>query len=144
VADLEYIRSSAAVRLRAMSYTIKNLRDSEDSAPKFGLSEVGEAHFPREELGAESTGLAYHVLRPGKRQGFGHRHEAAEEVAVVLSGGGRVRLDDEIREISELDAIRIAPSVRRAFEAGPDGLRLLVFGPRHAGDGEILQDFWTD
>jgi quercetin dioxygenase-like cupin family protein len=126
-----------------MNYTIKNLRDSEDSAPKFGLSEVGEAHFPREELAAESTGLAYHVLKPGKRSAFGHRHEAAEEIAVVLSGGGRVRLDEEIRDIAELDAICISPSVTRAFEAGPDGLTLLVFGPRHAGDGEILQDFWT-
>jgi quercetin dioxygenase-like cupin family protein len=144
VADLECIRSFAVVRLSFMSYTIKNLRDSEDSAPKFGLSEVGEAHFPREELGAESTGLAYHVLHPGKRQGFGHRHEAAEEVAVVLAGSGRVRLDDEVREIAELDAIRIAPSVKRAFEAGPNGLTLLVFGARHAGDGEILKDFWTD
>jgi uncharacterized cupin superfamily protein len=127
-----------------MSYTIKNLSDVQDSAPKFGFGEIGEAHFPREDLGAESTGLAYHVLRPGKRQAFGHRHQDAEEVSVVLSGSGRVRLDDEIREISQLDAIRVAPKVARAFEAGPDGLTLLVFGPRHAGDGEILKDFWTD
>lgn len=127
-----------------VDYTIKNLRDSEDSAPKFGLSEVGEAHFPREELGAQSTGLAYHVLRPGKRSAFGHRHEVAEEIAVVLSGSGRVHLDQEAHEIGELDAIRIAPSVSRGFEAGPNGLTLLVFGSRHAGDGEILEDFWTD
>jgi uncharacterized cupin superfamily protein len=127
-----------------MSYTIKNLRKTSDSAPEFGFAEMGEAHFPREELGAERTGLAYHVLKPGVRQPFAHRHEDAEEVCVVLSGGGRVRLDDEIVEIETLDAIRIAPSVTRAFEAGDDGLALLVFGPRHAGDGEILKDFWTD
>lgn len=144
MADRERGRGSAVGDFSAMSYTIVNLRDSEDSAPKFGLSEMGEAHFPREALGAESTGLAYHVLRPGKRQGFGHRHEDAEEVTVVLAGSGRVRLDDEIREIGELDAIRVAPSVTRGFEAGPDGLRLLVFGPRHAGDGEIVEDFWPD
>lgn len=30
-----------------MSYTIKNLRDVEDLAPKFGFSEVQEARFPR-------------------------------------------------------------------------------------------------
>ena len=29
----------------------------------------------------------------------------------------------------------------RAFEAGPEGLELLVFGPRHEGDAEIVQDF---
>jgi quercetin dioxygenase-like cupin family protein len=127
-----------------MSYTIRNLRDTEDSAPKFGLGELGEAHFPREELDVESLGLAYHVFKPGKRSAFGHRHEHAEEVYVVLSGGGRIRLDDETVEIGELDAIRVAPQITRAFEAGPDGLSVLVFGSRHAGDGEILQDFWTD
>jgi mannose-6-phosphate isomerase-like protein (cupin superfamily) len=127
-----------------MGYTIKNLRETEDSAPKFGLGEVGEAHFPREELDAESIGLAYHVLKPGKRQSFGHRHEEAEEVYVVLSGSGRARLDEEIVEIGQLDGIRVEPKVARAFEAGPDGLELLAFGPRHAGDGEIIQDFWSD
>jgi len=126
-----------------VSYTIKNLRDTADSAPKFGFAEMGEAHFPREELGAESIGLSYQVLRPGKRNAFGHRHENAEEIYVVLSGGGRVRLDDEIVEIAELDAIRVEPKVARAFEAGPDGMALLVFGPRHEGDGEIMSDFWT-
>jgi quercetin dioxygenase-like cupin family protein len=127
-----------------VSYTIRNLRETEDSAPKFGLGELGEAHFPRQELGAESIGLAYQVLRPGKRQAFGHRHENAEEIYVVLAGGGRIRLDDEIVEIGELDAIRVAPELTRSFEAGPDGLAVLAFGPRHEGDGAIQQDFWTD
>ncbi len=127
-----------------MSYTIRNLDETKDSAPQFGFAELGEAHFPREELDAETTGLAYHVLRPGRRQAFGHRHENAEEVCVVLEGSGRIRLDDEIREISRHDAIRIAPSVTRAFEAGEEGLTLLVFGPRHESDGELQRDFWKD
>jgi quercetin dioxygenase-like cupin family protein len=127
-----------------VSYTIRNLRDTEDSAPKFGFGELGEAHFPRDELDVESLGLAYHVFKPGRRSAFGHRHENAEEVYVVLSGDGRIRLDDETVEIGELDAIRVAPEITRAFEAGPGGLSVLVFGSRHAGDGEILQDFWTD
>jgi uncharacterized cupin superfamily protein len=127
-----------------MDYTIRNLRETEDSAPKFGLDELGEAHFPREELGANSIGLAYQVLLPGKRQAFGHRHENAEEIYVVLSGGGRVRLDDQVVDIDELDAIRVSPGVTRAFEAGGDGLVLLAFGPRHEGDAELQQDFWSD
>ncbi len=127
-----------------MSYTIKNLDDTKDSAVEFGLAEIGEAHFPREELGAESTGFAYHRLKPGKRQAFGHRHENAEEVYVVLDGAGRIRLDDEIREVARHDAIRVAPPVTRAFEAGADGLALLVFGPRHEADGELVHDFWSD
>src|SRR5438445_9454995 len=102
-----------------MSYTIKNLRDTEDSAARFGFGEAGEAHFPKEELGAESTGLSYQVLKPGCRSPFGHRHDSAEEIYVVLSGGGRMRLDDEIVELKQLDAIRVAPKVARRFEAGP-------------------------
>ena len=125
-------------------YEIKNLREVEDMAVKHGFSETQEARFPRSDLGAESTGLAYHVVRPGKRQAFAHRHDEAEEVNVVLSGTGRVKLDDEVVEIGPMDAIRIAPRVTRAFEAGPNGLELLVFGPHHAGDSEMVQGFWAD
>jgi quercetin dioxygenase-like cupin family protein len=125
-------------------YEIKNLREVEDMAVKHGFSETQEARFPRQELGAEATGLAYHLVRPGKRQAFAHRHAAAEEVTVVLSGAGRVKLDDDVIEIRAMDAIRIAPPVTRAFEAGPDGLELLVFGPHHARDSQVVQDFWPD
>jgi len=123
-------------------FTIENLRGVEDSAPKFGFDEIQEARFARGALDADATGLSYHRLKPGKRQGFGHRHVDAEEVYVVLSGSGRIRLGDEIREITALDAIRVAPDVVRAFEGGPDGLELIAFGPHHDGDGELLPDFW--
>lgn len=129
---------------RAMGYTLKNLRETEDSAPKFGFGELGEAHFPREELGATQTGFAYHVLKPGRRAAFGHKHDEAEEVYVVIAGGGRIRLDDEIVDVTELDAIRVSPEVTRAWEAGADGLSLIVFGARHEGDGELQHDFWKD
>lgn len=123
-----------------MRYTVKNLRDVADSAPGFGLQDIGEARFPREDLEAQNTGFALHTLRPGKRQAFAHRHTDAEEVYVVLGGGGRMLLDDEVVELRALDAVRVAPPVLRAFEAGSDGLELLVFGPRHAGDGELVTD----
>jgi mannose-6-phosphate isomerase-like protein (cupin superfamily) len=128
-----------------MSYEIRNLREIEDSAVKFGFSESQEARFAHEDLGAEATGLAYHVVRAGKRQAFAHRHQEAEEINVVLAGTGRVRLDDDIVDIGPMDAIRVAPKVTRAFEAGPDGdLELLVFGPHHKGDAEMVMDFWGD
>ena len=127
-----------------MSYTIMNLTETVDSAPKFGFEAMGEAHFPREELGATQTGLSYQVLRPGKRQSFGHKHDEAEEVYVVLAGSGRIRLDDEIKEIKHLDAIRVPPEVKRAFEAGEEGLSWLAFGAHHEKDGEILRGFWQD
>jgi quercetin dioxygenase-like cupin family protein len=122
-----------------MSYTIKNLSDVEDVAPRFGLDAVQEARFPGRDLGAQSTGLAYHVLKPGQR-GAAHRHDAAEEIYVVLAGSGRINLDGEVADLRPLDAIRVAPPVARAFEAGPEGLEILAFGPHHEGDGEFLAD----
>ena len=124
-----------------MSYTIKNLREVEDMAAAGGFGDNQEARFAHGELDAEQTGVSLQLVKPGKRHAFAHRHKQAEEVYVVLSGSGRVKLDDEIVEVGAMDAIRIAPHVTRAFEAGPDGLELLVFGPRAQGDAEIVQDF---
>ncbi len=127
----------------AGSYTHRNLNEVADSAPKFGYEDHQEARFANEALETEQTGVAFHRVKPGRRQGFGHKHEAAEEVYVVLSGSGRVKLDDEVAELRPLDAIRVAPEVARAFEAGADGLELLAFGPRHEGDGELIHEgFW--
>jgi mannose-6-phosphate isomerase-like protein (cupin superfamily) len=128
----------------AAPFTHKKLTDIEDSAPKFGYGDLQEARFANKELEAEHTGVSYLRIKPGKRQGFAHKHEEAEEVYVVLSGAGRAKLDDEIIEIEPLDAIRIAPGVTRQFEAGPEGLDVLAFGARHEGDGEIVPDWWSD
>jgi mannose-6-phosphate isomerase-like protein (cupin superfamily) len=128
----------------AAPYTRKNLAEVEDSAPKFGYGELQEARFAHQDLETENTGLSFLRVKAGKRQGFAHRHENAEEVYVVLSGSGRVKLDDEVLEIERLDAIRVTPGVTRQFEGGPEGIELLVFGPRHEGDGELIHGWWSD
>ena len=127
-----------------MSYAKKNLREVEDFAARRGLSDHQEARFARGDLGAEQTGLNYLIVKPGQREAFAHKHREAEEVYVVLSGGGRVKLDDELVELAPLDAVRVGPGTTRAFEAGPDGLEVIVFGPRIEGDGELVPDFWGD
>jgi len=124
-------------------YTLKKLTDVEDSAPQFGFGELQEARFASDDLETEHTGVSYHRLKPGKRQPFAHKHDDAEEVYVVLAGSGRVKLDDEIVELEALHAIRVVPGVIRAFEADADGMELLAFGPRHEGDGEVIQEWWT-
>ena len=127
-----------------MTYTIKNLREVEDVAPSAGFDKFQEARFAWRDLDAEQTGLAYHVVKAGQRQAFAHRHHEAEEVYVVLSGTGRIKLEDDIHDIGPMDAVRVAPEIRRAFEAsGEAPLEFLAFGPHHEGDGEILkEDFW--
>jgi mannose-6-phosphate isomerase-like protein (cupin superfamily) len=125
-------------------YTLKNLTEVNDAAPSFGYNELQEARFATKDLEAEDTGVSHHRVKPGKRQGFAHKHDEAEEVYVVISGSGRMKLDSEIIDIERLDAIRVAPDVTRTFEAGPDGLELLAVGARHDGDGEIIPDWWKD
>ena len=126
-------------------YTHRNLLSVEDAAAKFGFGETQEARFANEDLETEQTGLSHYRIRPGKRQPFGHRHEDAEEVYVVLSGWGRVKLDDDVLELEALDALRVSPGVTRAFEAGDDGLEVLALGPRRRDDrGEIVPGWWSD
>jgi Mannose-6-phosphate isomerase len=127
-----------------MSYTIKNLREVKDAAAEAGISDSLEARFAHEELDSERSGVSYQVVKAGQRQPFAHKHGEMEEIYVVLSGTGRVKLDDEIEEVGPLDAVRIAPAVTRAFEAGDDDLVLLAFSPRAQGDAEIVQDFPWD
>ena len=124
-----------------MDYTIKNLREVEDVAAAQGFGEMMEARFAHGELGAEQTGVSLQRVKPGKRHAFAHRHKEMEEIYVVLSGSGRIKLDDEIEEIGPLDAIRIGPSVTRAVEAGDEGIEILAFSPRAQGDAEIVEGF---
>ncbi len=97
----------------------------------------------RTALGAAQTGVTHFKLRAGKRSPFSHRHTHAEEIYVILSGVGKIKLGDEVSEVRPLDAVRVAPEVVRAFEAGPDGLEFLAFGPHHRGDGEPVNDSWV-
>lgn len=128
------------------AYTHKNLRgDVEDAAVQFGLSPNLEAHFARNALDCESSGVSFQRLAPNFRVPFGHTHAEQEEIYVVLSGSGRAKLGDDLVDLRPLDALRVAPATVRAFEAGPDGLELIAFGaPRGAGnDSELQQDWWV-
>jgi mannose-6-phosphate isomerase-like protein (cupin superfamily) len=125
-------------------YKIVNIKELEDQAVKFGLSPNVEARFGRKATDAKHGGFSYQKLAPNYRQGFGHRHEGQEEFYVVLSGGGSITLEDETRELKKWDVVRVAPTVARGFEAGPDGLEFLAFGAGESGDAEMLESFWED
>ncbi|HEU4656875.1 MAG TPA: hypothetical protein VFR97_05100 [Capillimicrobium sp.] len=126
-------------------YTLVNLGEVEDQAPKHGMSGI-ESRFARTALGMEKGGLTLFRLSPGFRLPFGHRHAEQEEVYVLLSGSARMRLEDELVELRPLDALRVPGSVARGMEAGPDGAELLAFGAPNTGnkDAELIRGFWSD
>jgi mannose-6-phosphate isomerase-like protein (cupin superfamily) len=130
------------VKSQRVGYAKTNLRDVEDQAVKHGLSETQHARFPAAVLGAEQTGMNLLSVEPGRREAFAHKHKTAEEIYVVLSGSGRVKLDEELVDLEALDAVRVSPGVTRAFEADDDGLEVLIFGPHVESDTELVEDFW--
>jgi mannose-6-phosphate isomerase-like protein (cupin superfamily) len=123
-----------------MSYTVKNLKEVDDSAVEHGLSPALEARFAREPLDAEQLGLSYQRLAPEERTPFAHKHAQQEEIYVVVGGSGRARLDDEQVELRQWDALRISPDTVRAVEAGPDGIEFLALGAPMGGanDAELV------
>jgi mannose-6-phosphate isomerase-like protein (cupin superfamily) len=125
-------------------FTHINLADVDDAAIPNGFADRWEAHVARTALDAKETGVSHFRIHPGRRSPFAHRHSEAEEIYVILGGSGRMRLGTETRDVGRLDAIRVAPDVVRAFEAGSDGLEILVFGRHHAADGELVKDGWVD
>jgi mannose-6-phosphate isomerase-like protein (cupin superfamily) len=122
-----------------------NFSEVKDSAPDYGMDQVGEARFARGDLGAERIGVARYRVRPGKRLGFGHSHGESEEVYVVVSGSGRFRVGDEVFAVGPDDVVYCPPRAMREWEAGADGMELLAFGAHTEGEQhEMKRDFWTD
>jgi uncharacterized cupin superfamily protein len=127
-------------------YTKLNLkRDVEDMAPRFDLSPGLESRFARQPLGLEHSGFSYFKIAPGFRIPFGHRHEQQEELYVLASGSARLKLDDDVLDLDQWDAVRIPTGTTRAFEGGPEGAELLAFGAPNTDnkDIEMLPGWWA-
>ena len=126
------------------SFTVLNLREVEDMAPRFDLAPDLEARYARKALGLENSGLTLFKIAPNYRVPFGHRHGEQEEVYIVVRGSARVRVEDEIVELGAWDAIRLPPSATRGMEAGADGAEIIAFGAPSTDnrDAELVEDFW--
>jgi mannose-6-phosphate isomerase-like protein (cupin superfamily) len=100
-------------------------------------------------LELEKCGLSYQRIPPNYRFPYGHTHKKQEEVYVVVCGSGRMKVDDEIVELREWDAMRVPPGAWRGYEAGPEGLEILVVGAPNLGeasrdDVDGRRDWWAD
>ena len=127
-------------------YTVVNLREVEDLAPKFGFSPGLESRFARVPLRLKNSGISYFRIAPDFRVPFGHRHEIQEEVYVLVSGGAQAKVADEILELKAWDAVRVSPETVRQLEAGREGAEIVVFGAPNTEnrDAEMVPDWWSD
>ena len=133
-----------------MAFTHRNLKvDLDDVGSNFDGAPDLEFHMATGALGLEHSGLSHQRIPPGYRFPYGHTHERQEEVFVVVGGSGRMKLDYEIVELRKWDAVRVQTGTWRGYEAGPDGLELLVIGAPNLGDdprGDVegTRDWWAD
>ena len=127
-------------------YTVVNLKQVEDMAPRFGLSPSLESRFARVALELRASGLSYFRIAPNVRQPFGHRHSDQEEIYLIVGGSARAKVGDELLELHTWDALRVSPPEIRALEAGPAGAEVIAFGsPSHDNrDVEPIQGWWSD
>jgi quercetin dioxygenase-like cupin family protein len=127
-------------------YTVVNLKQVEDQAPRFGYAPHLQARFARRALGLGQSGLSHFAVAPGFRVPFGHHHAEQEEIYVVVAGSARFKLGEEIVELGPWDAVRVAPEITRGMEGGPDGAQILAFGApsNENADVQMVQDFWED
>jgi mannose-6-phosphate isomerase-like protein (cupin superfamily) len=127
------------------SHTKKNLKEVENQAPKFDMPAEMDVRFARSALEGKTLGLSLMKLAPNFRIPFGHKHEGQEEIYVVVRGSARIKVDDEIVELGQWDAIRFDKDTMRNVEAGPGGVEYLAFG---AGDdptdAEMVPGWWSD
>ena len=127
-------------------YTVVNLKEVEDQAPRFDMSPNMEMRMARVALGLQNSGVSYQRLAPNLRLPFGHKHRNQEEVYVLVGGSVRVKLDDEVVDLKPFDAVRVAKDTMRGFEAGPEGAELIAIGAPNTGpgDADTVQGWWSD
>ena len=128
-------------------YNKLNLKDEvEDQAPNFGLAPDLEARMARVPLELEAFGVSYQRVAPNFRIPFAHKHKQQEEVYVLVSGSARVKIEDEIREMKQWDAVRVHRDTVRGFEAGDGGAEFIAIGAPNTGpgDAEVIQEWWSD
>src|SRR6266511_173376 len=124
-----------------------NLKEEvDDQAPNFGLSPNLETRMARVPLGMENSGVSYIRIAPGFRIPFAHKHKQQEEVYILVSGNARIKIEDEVRDMKQWDAVRVHRDTVRGFEAGGDGAEFIAIGAPNTGpgDAEVIQDWWSD
>ncbi|MDX6510196.1 MAG: hypothetical protein QOG81_1948 [Gaiellaceae bacterium] len=115
-------------------YAIANLKEIDDSAGDYAPDL--EAHFARKHLDSDHLGVSYFRYGPGFRSPMGHSHREQEEAYVVISGSGRIRINDEILPLRQWDVVRVAPKALRALEGGDEGLEILAIGSDRPDGGD--------
>jgi mannose-6-phosphate isomerase-like protein (cupin superfamily) len=128
-------------------YTIKHLEEVGDVLGDY----PGEMRMLTSDLEAEQVAFTYRRMpqHTGGKGSYGHRHRTQEEIYFVMSGTLQFKLGDEVLDLPQGTAIRVAPQTwRSVWNDEPADAELIIVSIRteggSAGDAEYLEDFWRD
>jgi mannose-6-phosphate isomerase-like protein (cupin superfamily) len=101
-------------------------------------------------IGAEQVALTHRRMpqHTGSKGSYGHRHKTQEEIYFVLSGKLLFKLNDEILEVVERQAVRVPPQTwRGVWNDEPEDAELIIVSTRISGDPSAdtetsAEDFW--
>ena len=114
-----------------MGYTVVDVQDLPGEGPG------GVVKKTRKALGAQAFGFNWFELPPGLK---GREHDETdsgqEEVMLVVSGSGRLRVDGEEIELRPGRFVRLDPETTRCPVAGDAGLTFVTFGAPVGGGYE--------
>jgi quercetin dioxygenase-like cupin family protein len=125
-------------------YQVVKLADVEDWLGDY----PGEMRGITYAIGAEQVAITHRRMpqHTGSKGSYGHRHKTQEEIVFVLKGRLQVKLNDEIIELEQHDAIRIPPQTWRGiWNDEPEDAEIVIVSNRIAdptGDTEQIQNFW--
>ena len=120
------------------NFTIINLKDLEDMAPKHGHSDMMQSRFASKDLELKESGLGYQILSANAKLPFKHKHKMQEEVFLILSGTGKMILDQETIKVKPLDVIRVGADVVRSLKADNKELAFVIFGAPATKDTDYI------
>jgi len=126
-------------------YTIKRLEEVDDVLGDY----PGEMRMMTAGLEAEQVAITYRRMpqHTGGKGSYGHRHKTQEEVYFVASGKLQFKLGDDVIELQEGAAVRVAPETwRSVWNDEPEDAELIIVSKRVEGgsaeDAEYLENFW--
>jgi mannose-6-phosphate isomerase-like protein (cupin superfamily) len=149
VAEAFSVRVGQASERRSVvaDYTIKRLEDVDDVLGDY----PGEMRMMTRDLDAEQVAFTYRRMpqHTGGKGSYGHRHKEQEEVYYVASGKLQFKLDDDIVELEQGAAVRVAPQTwRSVWNDEPEDAELIIVSKVVPGgsrdDAEYLEDFWPE
>ena len=128
-------------------YTVKRLEDVGDVLGDY----PGEMRLMTADLEAEQVAFTHRRMpqHTGGKGSYGHRHKSQEEIYYVAAGKLQFKLGDDVLELEQGTAVRVAPETwRSVWNDEPEDAELIIVSLRVEGgspeDAEYLENFWPE